>query len=126
MPPCEPITVLLIDDSRLSRCGLRTHLLSLRPDWRADEAADAEQALAMAEIKDYGLFVVDINMPGISGLELVPLLQARAPEARIVVVSANTQEAVRIRVQAMGVGFVAKPIKKETVEQVLQIAGMTP
>jgi DNA-binding NarL/FixJ family response regulator len=120
------LTVLLIDDSQLSRAGLRTHFRSLRPDWGVDEAADADQALAMAEIKEYRLFVVDINMPGISGLELVPLLQARAPQARIVVVSANTQDAVRNRVHAMGVGFVAKPVKKETVDQILLVAGLSP
>jgi two-component system chemotaxis response regulator CheY len=123
MPSNAPITVLLIDDSQLSRTGLRTHFRALRPDWGVDEAGDADQALAMSEIKDYGLFVVDINMPGISGLELVPLLQVRAPQAKIVVVSANTQDAVRTRVQAMGVGFVGKPIKKQTVEQVLEVAG---
>ena len=120
------LTVLLIDDSQLSRTGLRTHFRSLRPDWIIDEAADADQSLAMAEIKDYNLFVVDINMPGITGIELVPLLQARAPQARIVMVSANTQDAVRARIQALGVGFVAKPIKKETVEQVILLSGLTP
>lgn len=117
----QEMSVLIIDDSRLSRGAMRSRIRDRFPAWETDEAGDANQALAMAEAKNYDLFTVDINMPGMSGLELGPLLKEKNPAAYVIFLTANIQDATRKRIEAMGAGFVRKPIKPETVDRLLEV-----
>ncbi|MCI5122347.1 MAG: response regulator, partial [Candidatus Electrothrix sp. AUS4] len=88
-----------------------------------DEALNAEAALAKAEQKSYDIFTLDINMPGMSGLELAPILKEKYPTARIIFLTANIQDATRKRIEKMGAGFMSKPIKEDTVNQLIEAMG---
>lgn len=116
----DKMSLLVTDDSRLSRGAMRTRILERFPDWEIDQAADADQAQAMAAAKPYDLFTVDINMPGMSGLDLGVILRERYPDAGVVFLTANIQDATRKRIDAMGASFVAKPIKADTVDRLLK------
>ena len=93
------------------------------PDWEIDEALNADAAQAKAEQKSYDLFTLDINMPGMSGLELAPILKEKYPAARLVFLTANIQDATRKRIEEMGAGFMSKPIKEDTVDQLIEAMG---
>jgi len=85
------VTTLVVDDEPLARAGLR-HLLAAHA-WLhcIGEATHGEQALQMIDTLRPELLLLDIRMPGLSGLELVPRLTHRP---RIVFTTAHAEHAV--------------------------------
>lgn len=106
-------TVLIVDDSRLSRLMIRTFITHARPDWIIIEANNGPEALEKTAAVPVDLMTIDLNMPGMDGLTLATQLQAKNPAAHITLVTANIQESVRHRAAAAGVGFIAKPITED-------------
>jgi CheY-like chemotaxis protein len=60
-------------------------------------------------------------MPGMTGTELVEKLQAMGSKARLVVLTANVQEPLRRRVEALGARFVKKPINEQAIAEILAV-----
>lgn len=115
-------TVLIVDDSSLSRMLLKNLLSERRPDWTILEAASGEQALDIAVEHRPDLITLDINMPGMGGIEAARRLKESCPSAQLAVMTANVQESVRQRVQSLGILFVAmveKPISAAGVDKIL-------
>lgn len=80
-------TLLLCDDHTLFREGLAA-LLAQRTDWRVvAEAADGAEALVLAARLQPDVAVLDVSMPGLSGLETAAALRVTVPQTRIVAVS---------------------------------------
>jgi DNA-binding NarL/FixJ family response regulator len=80
-------TLLLCDDHTLFREGLAA-LLAQRTDWRVvAEAADGGEALGLAVRLKPDVAVLDVSMPGLSGMETAAALRASVPQTRIVAVS---------------------------------------
>lgn len=112
--------VLVVDDSRVSRLMSKTFIQHLRPGAEVVEAADARQALALVDSgQAFDLAILDINMPGMNGLELAAELRPRAPSMRIAMLSANFQEANRQRAEQLAVGFFRKPITEVLIGEIL-------
>jgi EAL domain-containing protein (putative c-di-GMP-specific phosphodiesterase class I) len=81
----DPVRVLICDDEPAIRGLYRRALQSL--DTEVVEVGDAEQCLAEIRRFQADLVILDIDLPGRSGLEILPELRAAAPGARVVVVS---------------------------------------
>ena len=65
----EPATILLIDDHPMLRTGVK-QLISMAPDITVvGEASNGEQGIELAESLDPDLILLDLNMPGMNGLE---------------------------------------------------------
>lgn len=107
--------LLIVDDSRMSRMLLRAMVADCRPDWRIAEAASGDDALRMIESELPDFVSMDVNMPGISGLEAAGRIRLRHPEVRIALCTANIQESTRDAASRAGVHFVAKPITAHSV-----------
>lgn len=103
--------VLLVDDSRLARMTIRAVVGALYPHWEIVEAENVDQALRTIESRAFQIVFVDIGLPGRSGLELAADLRNRHPAVSLAVVTANVQDAVRDRVQAIGATYITKPIR---------------
>jgi DNA-binding NarL/FixJ family response regulator len=103
------IRVLLVDDEELVRSGLRL-ILSTEPDLDVvAEAADGEQALAMAELHQPDVVMLDIRMPGLDGIEVARRLAASGSPARVVVLTTfDNDEYVYGALQAGASGFLLK------------------
>lgn len=114
-----PPTILVVDDSRVSRMMITAIVREARPDWRIVEAADGEQALAAAASAAPDLAVVDFNMPGMDGLDLAAKLHATLPNLRISLLTANIQEATQKRAAEAGVEFTGKPITEDKIRKIL-------
>ncbi|TJZ79195.1 response regulator [Chitiniphilus eburneus] len=115
-------TVLIVDDSALSRMLIRKLILESHPDWQILEAPDGEAALTMAHARSPDLITLDINMPGMGGLDAAVALKQQCPSAKLAVMTANIQDSVRQKVQALGIFFVAlveKPVTREGVDKIL-------
>ena len=79
--------VLIVDDHTLVRSGLRL-LLEAEVDVIVDdEAGDAEQAIRLARLHKPDVVLLDVVMPGRSGLDAAPDILAAAPKAQILVLS---------------------------------------
>lgn len=116
----DPKKILIVDDSRVSRMMVGTFIKSACPTWQIIEADNAADALTLVEAIHPDYMTLDVNMPGISGLEAAEKLVKDFPSTKIVLLTANVQDAVRNRAVELGIGFAPKPINKDTVDKVLE------
>jgi CheY-like chemotaxis protein len=107
--------LLIVDDSKVSRLLIRTHILAQRPGWIISEAACGEDAVAVVdnELPDY--CTMDINMPGISGIDAAEQILAKHPSIKVVIFSANIQETYQSRARSLGTILVAKPVTEKSI-----------
>ncbi|WP_338765661.1 response regulator [Massilia sp. METH4] len=108
-------TVLIVDDSRVSRLVAKQYITTLHPGWTVVEAGTGEEALAKAPEAKPQLVLMDVNMPGMGGLACAERLRALLPDAHISLLTANVQDATRQRASEIGVGFMEKPITPERI-----------
>jgi CheY-like chemotaxis protein len=102
--------VLVVDDSKLARIVVGKALSALQPDWQRVEASNADEAMVILRSQPVSLALIDYNMPGRTGLELVAEIRALHPTMPIAVITANVQEEIVGAVQALGAVFVSKPV----------------
>ncbi|HJV85846.1 MAG TPA: response regulator [Noviherbaspirillum sp.] len=114
-------TVLVVDDSRVSRLLSRQYILQRHPEWTIAEAASGEEAIDKLETLSPDLVLLDLNMPGMGGLAAVEKIQAKRPSARITLLTANVQDATRDKARALGIGFAEKPITEARIDQVISV-----
>ena len=109
-----PLSVLVVDDSRVMRAMIiRTLRLTGLPLGAVHEAADGLAGLGILESQPVTLALVDINMPRLSGLDMLARLGRTATSPRVIVVSSDGSDARASQVLAMGHGFLHKPFAPE-------------
>ncbi|HEX5337982.1 MAG TPA: response regulator [Gallionella sp.] len=113
-------TLLIVDDSRVSRMMIRTFVLAQHPQWIVIEAASGNEALEIVERDTPNYCTMDINMPGLIGTDAAEQILGKYPGIRIAIFSANIQESHQTRAAALGAQFVAKPVTQKTVGQALE------
>ncbi|XID93231.1 response regulator [Paenibacillaceae bacterium WGS1546] len=85
----EPIRLLLADDHRHAREGMRT-IVSAMPEFLVvGEASSGEEAVTLAESLRPDLILMDINMPGMGGFEAVKAIKSALPSVKIVMVTVS-------------------------------------
>jgi DNA-binding NarL/FixJ family response regulator len=109
MNPTPAIRIALVDDHSLVRDGVRA-LLSARPQFEVvGEAENAAQGLQMCEDVRPDILLLDIGLQDMNGLELTPLIRARCPEVKILILSMyDNQEYVATSIRAGASGYVLK------------------
>jgi DNA-binding NarL/FixJ family response regulator len=120
-----PIRLLIADDHALFREGMRA-LLGALPDIEiAGEAADGEAAVAQAASLRPDVILMDINMPGGSGLEACRRIRAAQPEAGIIMVTMVEDDgSVFAAMRAGARGYVLKGAHYEDILQAIRaVAG---
>ena len=108
-------TVLIVDDSRMSRMMISTIIKTHHPDWAIIDAASGDEALQKVEGENIDLMTLDMNMPGMDGITLGTKLRSMFPNASIALVTANIQEAVRQKAEDAKLSFIAKPITEDRI-----------
>lgn len=112
-------TVLVVDDSKVSRLLARQFILQKHPDWIVAEAASGEDAIDTLRTMTPDLILLDVNMPGMGGLAAVEKIREQCPSALITLLTANVQDAIRAKAAALGIGFAEKPITEARIEQII-------
>jgi DNA-binding NarL/FixJ family response regulator len=104
-----PIRVLVVDDHAVVREGIR-HILEGEPGFAVvAEAGNGVEAVRLAEAHRPDVVVLDVTMPGESGLRVAPRLRAAVPEARILFLSMHDNpEYVREGTRAGAHGYMLK------------------
>jgi two-component system response regulator AlgR len=113
--------LLVVDDEPLARLRLRT-LVEAIAEPRAEvagEAADAEAALAWLREHRADALLLDIRMPGRSGLALAAALRAMADAPAVVFVSAHGEHALAA-FDLDAVDYLTKPVRRERLQAALQ------
>ena len=103
------VKILIVDDHDVVRQGLRS-LLAVRPDWEiCGEARTGDEAVqAVANLKP-DLVILDITMPGISGLEAATRIRALGTAVRILMFTMHESPRIAIDVNEAGAhGIVQK------------------
>jgi CheY-like chemotaxis protein len=108
-----PVTVLVVDDSKLARIVATKALAELQPDWERVEASSAAQALDIVSSTQIDVALIDFNMTEKDGLVLAAELRESHPDLPIAIITANIQDEVVARARALDAAFVAKPVTTE-------------
>jgi DNA-binding NarL/FixJ family response regulator len=121
----RPIRVLLADDHRLVRAGIRSLLLQLPGVEVVAEAADGREVLRLAAELRPDVVLMDIMMPELNGLDAAARLAASQPGTRVIILSMNsTEEYVLQALRAGAAGYVLKDASPGELEQALRaVAG---
>jgi two-component system, chemotaxis family, chemotaxis protein CheY len=117
----KPLTILIVDDSATMRSFVRRAVqLSEIPVGDVHEAANGREALAVIDAHEVDALFTDINMPVMSGVELLQELarQGRQTPLRIVI-STDGSDARRQQTQGLAQWYVNKPVRPEVVRDVL-------
>jgi YesN/AraC family two-component response regulator len=112
--------LLIVDDSKLARMAAAKAMKARYPDWDRVEASNADEALALAKGGGFDVALVDFNMPGRDGLQLVADLKSYNPSMPLALISANHQDEIVARARAIGAAFLSKPLTEESLSDFLQ------
>ncbi len=113
--------ILIVDDHPIVRSGLRRLFAAAEPGVEIAEAADGQEAMAGFRELHPDLVILDLNMPGIGGLEVLSRLRTEDPNVRVLVVSMYDNPTYVARVLSAGArGYISKNAPPE---EILEAAG---
>jgi two-component system response regulator NreC len=117
------ISIVLVDDHEVIRGALRV-LLDAEPDFEVvAEAGDAESGLRYVGGHKPDVLILDLNLPGISGLEAIPAILERSPETKIVILTMRDKlDYVREALQAGVHGYILKEAAEGDLVQAVRLA----
>ena len=105
--------IAVVDDDESVRQGLANLISSV--GYEAELYASAEEFLASSEADGAACLVLDLRMPGMSGLELQRRLAAHSGGPPVIIITAHGDDEARAEALAAGaVAFLKKPFKEET------------
>jgi CheY-like chemotaxis protein len=116
--------VLIVDDSKLARMVMASAFRRIRPEWELIEATSADDALGTIAARAVDIALVDFNMPGTDGLELIASIRKDHPTMPVAVVSANLQDEIIARARELNAAFVAKPLTDDALGAFLSGAAL--
>lgn len=114
-----PASLLLVEEHPEVRSALRDWLLTSFPPLKLSEARGMEEALRAVGQAGLDFALVNLELPGPNGIEVARALRRACPACRIVVMSVNDSEALRIA--ALEAGATAFLSKRELVSGLLPI-----
>ena len=117
----EPLRILIADDHPLFRHGIR-EFLNLSPDIQVvGEAMSGEEAMHQAEALEPDLILMDVNMPGVNGVEATRRILHTSPHIRILIVTMFEDDATVFAAMRAGArGYILKDAEKENILRAIQ------
>lgn len=115
------IKVLLVDDHEIVRDGVKRILEEISRDMMIGEASMDSEALYLIQEEDWDLMVLDLNLGGRSGLEILKNAKQIRPKMRVLVLSMHSEEQYAIRAFKAGAsGYVTKGSPREELSQAIR------
>jgi DNA-binding NarL/FixJ family response regulator len=120
----HPIRVLLADDHKLVRAGFRAMLATLGNVEVVAESDEGREALELIRKHKPDIALVDITMPGLTGLEVAKRVNHELPAVRVIILSMHTTEDYIARAIRAGVsGYLLKNADPVELELAIRAAG---
>jgi two-component system, chemotaxis family, chemotaxis protein CheY len=111
--PKKKLKIAIVDDSELTRKCM-TEILTKAGFEVAGEASSAEKAMQILASASVNLFIIDIVMPGLSGLDLAKVLSEKASDVKTIIMSSLNMEHIVIESISHGaIDFLEKPFAPE-------------
>lgn len=118
-----PVRVLIADDHRIVRTGIRSFLQNQEDIEVVEEAGDGEEAVALTEALRPDVVILDIRMPGLGGLEATWRIKALVPEAHVLMLTMYEDERFFTEARAAGAeGYILKGADPEELLVALRAA----
>lgn len=107
------IRLMIIDDHEMVREGLKA-ILVVEPDFSiVGEAANAEEALTLIERLRPDVVLLDVRLPGVSGIEVCCIVTEQYPETAVIILTTFTDEQIIAQcIQAGAKGFILKDVER--------------
>ncbi len=107
------IRLLIIDDHEMVREGLKA-MLTAEPDFEiVGDAANAEQAFELLERLRPDVILLDVRLPGVSGIDFCRTITERYPKTAVIILTTFTDETLVAQcIQAGARGFIVKDIER--------------
>ncbi|HEY8538456.1 MAG TPA: response regulator transcription factor [Steroidobacteraceae bacterium] len=121
----RPIRVMIVDDHAILRAGVR-EMLADEPDLRVvGEAGSAEEALQLLNSgTEVDVVILDVTLPGQSGIDLLKTLRRDRPDLQILVLSMHPERSFAVRLMRAGAnGYVPKMIVPEELVRAVRAVG---
>jgi DNA-binding NarL/FixJ family response regulator len=119
--------ILLVEDHAIVRSGIR-RLLADRPGTTLREVATGDGALVSLRAEVFDLLILDLNLPGLGGLELLRRIMAAYPALKVLVFSQHTEAVYASRAMEAGArGYISKNAAPEELLEAIEsvLAGGT-
>jgi len=106
----QPVSVLVVDDEPALRKVIRASLVA--SGFTVEEVGNGREAVGLVQERPFDLVLLDINMPGIGGVETCEKIRALAPKIGIVMVTVRDEEEDKVRALEAGADdYVTKPFR---------------
>src|SRR5260370_932464 len=110
----SPIRVLIADDHAIVRQGIRSMLANVETIQVVGEAEDSPSTLQLARSLNPDVILLDIRMPGSSGIQVAQLLRKILPSAKILILTTYQSDDYLVEALEAGVmGYLLKDISRE-------------
>jgi two-component system, NarL family, invasion response regulator UvrY len=101
--------ILIVDDHAVVRAGLRQFLMDDPQVSKVDEAGSGQQAMEALRRSRYDLLILDINMPGRNGLDILRNVTSAHPDTKVLIVSGYPERQYAVNVLKSGAsGYISK------------------
>lgn len=115
------VKVLVVDDHELVRLGMQRLLEDSPMIELIHESSSGEVALEMAVSTSYDLILMDMNLPGMSGLEAAEQLLTLAPRSRVIMVTGRLEGSLIRQILNAGVrGYISKGSSADEMEKAMR------
>ena len=121
MIPCEPVRILVVDDHPLMRVGIAA-IIDARPGMTVvAQAGTADEAIRLYHLHQPDLTLMDLRLPGGSGVQAIRSIRARSPGARFVVLTTyDGDEDIHQALEAGARGYLIKGMPHEALIEALR------
>lgn len=110
--------VLIVDDEKNIRLTLSQSLEAL--DLEMETAVNGEEALTKLKEKDFGLILLDLNMPGVGGMEVLRQISEIRPDIRVIIITAHGTIDSAVEAMKKGaVDFIQKPFSPREIRDLV-------
>ena len=115
------IRLLIADDHPIVREGLKRIIAECSDFQLVDEATNGDEVIARCLHDDIDVLLLDINMPGLGFLELIPRLRQKSPNLRVLILSVHAEDHYVTRaIRAGAVGYLTKDRSSEELAEAIR------
>jgi two-component system, NarL family, invasion response regulator UvrY len=108
--------LLIVDDHHIVRQGIKEVFADVFPELQVGEAENSQTALELLMKQEWDLVLVDVNIPGRSGLEVLEEVKRLRPQTPVLVLSAYPEEEFAIRSFKLGAsGYLNKSLSSDEI-----------